>query len=486
MDLDKDLLSVQEARNLVKKAKSAQEILSSYDHNQIDRIIRSMAETASKNANRLAELAHEETGFGKVEDKRYKNILASEVLYNYIKDMRTTGIINEDPERKIIEIAEPVGVIAGIVPSTNPTSTVIYKSMISIKSRNSIVFTPHPSAAGCTLEAARLMNEAAVAGGSPDGAVLCLSNVTMEATRELMEHDDIALILATGGSAMVKSAYSSGKPALGVGPGNVPAYIERTADIKKAVECIIKSKTFDNGTICASEQSVIVEECIKDKVVDEFRRQGAYFMNKDEIGILAQKLFKQNFAMNSQLVGRSPQMIAEKAGLTIPQGTKVLIGEQQGVGANYPLSYEKLTTVLGFYTVKDWKEACELCIKLIRNGGVGHSMVIHSQNRELILEFSRKPVFRILVNVPSSQGAVGAQTGLAPSFTLGCGTWGGSSTSDNVTPMHLINIKRVAYPRDCPRETAGQYQIGSSEINENEIERIVRKVVSSILDRRLV
>jgi acetaldehyde dehydrogenase (acetylating) len=483
MTMDNDLLSVQGARELINKAKAAQQVLASFDHEQVDRIIRSMVKAAADNAYRLAVLANSETGFGKVEDKAFKNRLASEALYSYIRDMRTTGIIREDNERKIIEIAEPVGVIAGIVPSTNPTSTVIYKSIISLKSRNGIVFTPHPSAAKCTIEAAKLMNEAAVAGGAPDGIVSCLSRVTMEATNELMKHPGISMILATGGSAMVKAAYSSGKPALGVGSGNVPAFIERSADIGKAVRNIILSKTFDNGTICASEQAVITEECIRDKVIEEFNKQGAYFLNKEELAKVAAKLFLHNHAMNSQLVGRSPQVIAEKAGIKIPEKTTVLIGEQQGVGKEYPLSCEKLTTVLGFYTVKDWEEACELSIKLINNGGVGHSMVIHSEDRNVIMQFSRKPVFRILVNVPSAQGAVGAVTGLAPALTLGCGTWGGSSTSDNVTPLHLINRKRIAFAtKEMPAgETSGnELPDANQSLSKEDMELIVQRIVAAI------
>lgn len=480
MTIDNDLLSIQEVRDLIKKAKAAQQTIAAFDHDKTDRIIRNMVAVSSDNALRLAGMAHEETGFGRVEDKEFKNLFASRHLYEYIKDMRTAGIIKEDRKNKIIEIAEPVGVIGGIVPSTNPTSTVIYKAIIALKSRNGIVFTPHPSAAKCTFEAARLMNEAAMEAGAPDGIVGCISRVTMDATNELLKHPDISLILATGGSAMVKAAYSSGKPALGVGPGNVPAYIERSADIKKAVRDIILSKTFDYGTICASEQSVIVEECIKDEAMEEFRKQGAHFLNKEELNAVSRHLFLPNHAMNSQLVGRSPGVIAEKAGIRIPGNTRVLIGEQQGVGKDYPLSYEKLTTVLGLYTVKDWEEACGLSIKLLNNGGIGHSMVIHSRNEQVIMEFSRKPVFRILVNTPSSQGAVGAATGLAPAFTLGCGTWGGSSTSDNVTPMHLINIKRIAYGiKDLSPENK-DIKENDRCLSEVEIAKIVAQVMAAI------
>ena len=442
---DRDLLSVQEARNLARKAKAAQVILAEFNEKQIDVILRAMVKSGVENAVRLAEMAVSDTGFGKVKDKTFKNEFASTVLYDYIKDMKTVGIIREDTEKKLIEIAEPMGVLMGIIPSTNPTSTIIFKSIIALKARNGIVFSPHPSALNCSIEAARLMHEAAVSAGAPEGIICCMSKPSMEGTDALMHAPEIALIIATGGSAMVKSSYSSGKPALGVGPGNVPAYIERTADIEKAVRNIIASKTFDYGTICASEQSVIAEACNKDKIISEFKRQGAYFMSPEETAIVSKALFTRSLAMNAQLMGRSPQEIARKTGITIPEGTTVLIGEQKGVGKEYPLSYEKLTTVLAFYVVNDWKEACDLCIKLLNNGGIGHSISIHTEDREMVLKFATKPVFRILVNSPSSQGGVGASTALAPSFTLGSGTWGGSSTSDNVTPMHLINIKRIAY-----------------------------------------
>ena len=432
-------------------------------------------------------MAVEETGFGKVEDKILKNLAASKDLYEYIKDMDTIGVIKNDPVNKVIEIAEPMGVVVGIIPSTNPTSTAIFKIIISIKSRNGIVISPHPSAAKCTGEAGRLMAEAAVKAGAPEGIIGCLSTTTLEATNELMESKDTAIILATGGPGLVKAAYSAGKPALGVGPGNVPVYIEKSADIKKAVSDIIIGKTFDNSTICASEQAIIVEECNREEVIKELKANGAYFMTPEETEIVGSRLITASGSMNAAYMGRSAEAIAEKAGLSIPAGTTVLIGEQSGVGKGYPLSYEKLTCVLAFYTVKDWQEACELCIKLLNNGGVGHSMCIHSQNEEIIMKFAAKPVFRILVNVPTSLGAVGVLTGLAPSFTLGCGTWGGSATSDNVTPMHLVNIKRVAYGiRDFKRELADNgcgnsgLQVSNSELTEADIARIIGDVLSRL------
>lgn len=447
--MDYDLQSVQEARDLAQQGNIAAEKIASYTEESINAILCSMVQVAKENAVRLARMAVEETGFGNVPDKTYKNHMASQVLYDSIKSLKTVGVINEDRSRKVIEIAEPVGLVMGITPSTNPTSTAIYKAMIAIKSRNAIVFAPHPAACKCTMEAVRLMCDAAVSAGAPQGIISCVSKPSMPATNELMHSSEVKMIIATGGPGMVKAAYSAGKPALGVGAGNSPAYIERTAKIEKAVTNILASKTFDYGTICASEQSIIVEECNREAVIAEFKKQGAYFMSADETKKVCSLLFKNGHVMNAKFVGRAPQVIASAAGITVPEGTRVLIGEQQGVGLEYPLSYEKLTTVLAFYTVKDWHEACKLSIKLLQNG-IGHTMSLHTEDENVVKEFSIKPSSRILVNTGGTQGGTGISTGLAPAFTLGCGTWGGSSTSENVTPMHLINKKSIAYGlQDC-------------------------------------
>lgn len=453
MELDRDLASLQEARNLICAARKAQDIIKNFSQEQIDRVIDFMRQAGEDNAARLAMMAVSETGMGKYEDKCVKNYFASHYVYEFIKDMKTVGLIREDKQRCLWEIAEPVGVITGIVPTTNPTSTVIYKAMIALKSRNAIVFSPHPSAVQCTTEAAKIMNQAAVAAGAPDGVIGCLSTVTMEATNELMKHRDTALILATGGSGLVKAAYSSGKPALGVGPGNVPAFVERTANLAKAAEHIIIGKTFDNGTICASEQAIVVEDCVADELIQHLKKNGAYFLEPEEVQKVSKAVILPNGGMNAKIVGKEAKFIAKYVGINVPESTKVLIAPLQGVGSKYPLSFEKLTTVLGFYRVRDWHEGCERCIELLHAGGIGHSLVIHSENEEIIREFGlKKPIFRVLVNTPSSLGGVGATTCLAPSFTLGCGTWGGSSVSDNVTPMHLINIKRVAWHTRNPEE----------------------------------
>ncbi len=334
-NFDKDLRSIQQARDLARLGKVAADKIADYTEEQIDKILRNMVRVAEENAVCLAQMAVEETGFGKVEDKTFKNHLAATILYNSIKDMKTIGVINEDKENKLIELAEPVGLVMGIVPSTNPTSTAIFKAMISIKSRNAIVFAPHPAAAKCTIKAVELMRDAAIEAGAPENIISAVTIPTIGATNELMKSKEVAIIIATGGPGMVKAAYSSGTPAIGVGAGNSPAYIERTADVEKAVKNIIASKTFDNGTICASEQSIICEECNHDLVVAEFKKQGGYFMTEEETEKVCRLLFKKGNAMNAKFVGRSPQVIASAAGFTIPAGTKVLIGRQNGVGEGY-------------------------------------------------------------------------------------------------------------------------------------------------------
>lgn len=442
--VDKDLLSIQETRALVRAARKAQAEFSQLGQERVDAVVKAVADAAASQAETLAAMAVEETGFGKVQDKKVKNILASERLYEAIKGMKTVGILNDDKARKLMEIAVPMGVIAGIIPSTNPTSTVIYKSMISLKSGNAIVFTPHPSAKKCIGKTVEIIKGALEKCGVSTDLVSAVSIPTMEGSAELMKIVD--LILATGGPGMVKAAYSSGTPALGVGAGNVPAYIERSANIEDAVTKIFASKTFDNGTVCASEQAIVTETVIADKVRATLIAQGAYFLEGEKLEKVKRVMERGNGSMNPAIVGRDAAYIAKLAGIEIPQGTRLLVSDEKGVGHKYPFSKEKLTALLGFYVVNDWQEACELCIALLENGGIGHSLAIHSQNEEVIREFGlKKPVSRILVNTPSTHGAVGLTTSLFPSFTLGCGTVGGSATSDNVTPLNLMNIRRVAY-----------------------------------------
>ncbi|MFD3446729.1 acetaldehyde dehydrogenase (acetylating) [Microbacteriaceae bacterium 4G12] len=444
--LDKDLVSIQEVRNMVAKAKTAQRQLAQMSQAQIDRIVEAIAEAAYKHRERLAKLAHEETGFGKWEDKVIKNIFASKHVYESIKDVKTIGILKDDQEEKIMEVAVPVGVIAGLVPSTNPTSTVIYKAMISIKSANAIVFSPHPNALQSIMETTQVIAKAAQQAGCPEGAIACMSVPTLQGTDELMKHKDVSLILATGGGAMVKAAYSSGTPAIGVGPGNGPAFIERSANIPLAVKRILDSKTFDNGTICASEQSIVVEECVEETVVQELKKQGAHFLTKEESARLEAFIMRPNGTMNPAIVGKSVQHIAKLADLHVPEATKVLIARETRVGHYAPYSREKLSPILAFYVEKDWTAACEKCIGILNNEGAGHTLIIHSENPEVIREFAlKKPVSRLLVNTPGALGGIGATTNLLPALTLGCGAVGGSSTSDNIGPLHLINIRRIAY-----------------------------------------
>lgn len=442
--VDKDLLSMQEARSLVRGARIAQTALAEMSQEKVDQLTKAIAEAGVAGAEQLAKLAVEDTGFGVWQDKMAKNMLASEALYKHISPMKTIGIINDDRAKKMLEIATPAGVIAALIPSTNPTSTTIYKAMIAIKAGNSIVFSPHPSALNCIRQTVEAIQQALSANGAPASLVTVMSIPTIQGTAELMKQAD--LILATGGPGMVKAAYSSGTPALGVGAGNVPAFIERSADINAAIDRIMASKCFDNGTVCASEQAIVTEKIIADKVEKTLVAKGGYFLNDAEAEKLKQIMERADGSMNPKIVGRTASYIAGLAGITIPEGTRVMVYREKGIGAKFPFSKEKLTALLGFYTVDNWQEACETCFKLLKNGGIGHSLAIHSQDDAVIREFAmKKPVSRLLVNTPSTQGAVGLSTNLPPSFTLGCGTVGGSSTSDNVGPLHLFNTRWVAY-----------------------------------------
>ena len=443
---DRDLASVQEARTLARRAKDAAPILAEFSQEQIDRIVDAMAAAATPQAEALARLAVEETGYGVVEDKIQKNLFSSERIYRFIRPMKTVGVINRIEDRKVIEIAEPFGVVAAIVPTTNPTSTAIYKILIALKARCPIVISPHPSAVRCITRVAELMNEAARTAGAPDGAIDWMSTVTLEGTQELMKSREVAVILATGGMGLVRAAYSAGKPAYGVGPGNAPAYIERTADVPKAVRDIVTGKTFDNGLLCSSENSVVVDAPVAEEVKRQFAANGAYFLSTSEIDNLGRILVTPQRLPNPKVVGKPASYVAQQAGITVPPGTQVLIAELAGVGRDYPLSIEKLCPVLSFYTVSDWREGCERCKEILRYGGMGHTMSIHSRNDEVILQFGlKKPAFRIVVNTPTTHGSIGLTTGLDPSMTLGCGGWGGNITSDNISPRHLLNIKRLAY-----------------------------------------
>ncbi|MBC8044613.1 MAG: acetaldehyde dehydrogenase (acetylating) [Rhizobacter sp.] len=465
MELSTDLKSIQETRTLLAAAKAAQEKFKHFPQDKVDKIAKAMADAGYDARERLAKLASEETGFGKWQDKVTKNIVGTQMLWNYIKDMKTCDIIAKTHEGKVWEVATPMGVVAALIPSTNPTSTMMYKAIISLKSRNAVVASPHPRAIKCTLEAAKIMSDAAAKAGAPEGLIQCITTPTLEGTSELMRHESTGVILATGSGQMVKAAYSSGKPAYGVGSGNVPAFIERTANVPKAVADILFGKTFDNGTLCSSEQAIVCDLPVKTKVVEELKKRGAYFVSNDERQKLERTLFPKG--LNPEIVGKSAVFIAEKAGIAVPPATKVLVAELGGVGKAYPLSAEKLSTVLAFYTEDGWEAGCKRCIELLEFGGIGHSLALHSQNETVITEFAlRKPAHRILINTVAAIGAVGYTTALAPAMTLGPGTIGGSITTDNITPMHLLNIKRIGFEVNPVNDANGNpLQPAASENN---------------------
>jgi acetaldehyde dehydrogenase (acetylating) len=443
---DKDLASIAEARALARAARQAQTQLAELSQEQIDGIVTAMADAVTPHAEALARLAVEETGYGVVADKVQKNLFSSRQVYEHIRPIRTVGVVNRIEEKKIVEIAEPFGVVAAIVPSTNPTSTAIYKVLIALKARCAIVISPHPSAVRCITRTVEIMAEAAARAGAPAGSIGWMKTVTLEGTQELMKAREVAVILATGGMGLVRAAYSAGKPAYGVGPGNAPCYVERSADLKKAASDLMVGKTFDNGVLCSSPNSVVVDEAVAEDLRREMQALGAYFMNDAEMVALARQLVSPQRLPNPALVGKSAAYIAEKVGLKVPDGTRALIAPLEGVGRDYPLSIEKLAPILSWYVVKDWREGCERCIQILRYGGMGHTMSIHSKNEDVILQFGlKKPAFRICVNTPTTHGSVGLTTGLDPAMTLGCGGWGGNITSDNIGPKHLLNIKRLAY-----------------------------------------
>ena len=436
---------------VVDKVKAAQRLYATYTQEQVDKIFRAAAIAAAQNRIPLAKMAVEESGMGVMEDKVIKNQFASEYIYNKYKDTKTCGVLSDDDAFGYRKVAEPIGVIAGVVPTTNPTATAIFKSLLALKTRNGIVFSPHPRAKKCTIAAAKIVLDAAVAAGAPEGIIGWIENPTMPLSNALMHHPHINLILATGGPGMVKAAYSSGKPALGVGAGNTPAVIDATADVKMAVSSIIMSKTFDNGMICASEQSVIVEEPVYEKVKAEFIARGCHFVTGKDRKKLAETIVV-NGKLNSGIVGQSACKIAEMAGIKVPAGTKILIAEASEVNDEEVVARKKLSPVLAFYRAKDFNQAVELARSLILYGGAGHTSVLYTDesNEEHIDIFKDMPTARTLINIPSSQGAIGDVYNfkLAPSLTLGCGSWGGNSVSENIGVKHLMNVKSVAERRE--------------------------------------
>jgi acetaldehyde dehydrogenase (acetylating) len=449
MDFDKDLLARQEARNLAKQAAAAQHILAEAPQEKLDAIVEAVASAFAREAETLARSAVEETGFGNVTDKTTKNRFASETVAQAVRGMKTVGLLREDREKKVWEIGIPMGVIAAIVPSTNPTSTVCYKALIALKSGNAIVFSPHPKAIRATLAAAKIVSAAAEAAGAPKGSVNCLTIPSLQGCQELMTAPEVRLILATGGPGMVKAAYSSGKPAIGVGAGNGPAYIHRSADVKQAISHILRSKTFDNGTVCASEQSIIVEKPMEDAVLREAQAQGFYLMTPEEAGRLAKLLFKPNGGLSPDVVGKTARHLAEIAGFRVPEGTKILLARERQAGPSVPYSMEKLCPVLAFYVMDSEDEVLAKVMEVLGHEGSGHTFAMHCNDEAVIRKFAAKvPVSRFLVNTPAALGGIGQSTGLFPALTLGCGAVGGSSSSNNISPLDLINIRRVAWGRE--------------------------------------
>lgn len=481
MELDKDLRSRQETRDLIKQAHAAAAVLALWDQSQIDKVVKAISDAGMANARELAEMACAETGFGNVPDKIKKNEFAAGRVYEAIRDQRTIGIIAEHPEEQVLDVGVPVGVIAGIVPSTNPTSTVIYKSMIAIKGGNTIVFSPHPGAAKCTLRAVAIVAEAAKKAGCPDGAISAISTPTMAAVEELMHHDDVRLILATGGAAMVHAAYSSGKPAIGVGAGNGPAYIHRSADVARAVRDIVTSKTFDNGTVCASEQSVVVESPMEEAVRTEMTRQGCCFLDSAQAGKLAKFLFKPNGTINVAVVGKAAPEIARMAELTgVPDTAKILVARENEAGPTHPYSREKLCPILAFYVEPDEHAILEKSCEILHHEGSGHTYVIHAGDDGVIRRFARRiPVSRFLVNTPAALGGIGASTNLFPALTLGCGAVGGSSSSNNIGPLDLINIRRVAWGvRDIG--ASGGHTSQGAAVSGDLVDELVNRILQKL------
>jgi acetaldehyde dehydrogenase (acetylating) len=450
---DSDLVSIQEVRAKVDKAWTAFQKYRHFTQQQVDAVVEAMGAAGRANAQRLAEMAVEETGMGNVKDKMVKNLLNADLLPRYIRNMKTVGLLREVPEQKLIEVGVPVGVVAAIVPTTNPTSTVIYKTIVSLKSGNAVVISPHPRAKKCTCYTADLMQKAATEAGAPEDLIQCLSTVTLEATQALMKHEKTAVILSTGGSGIVRAAYSSGKPAYGVGPGNVPMLVDVSADIPEAVRKIVAGKSFDYGTVCSSEQTIVAEVSLRDRIFAALKAEKAYLCNEAEAKAVEKVLFTASGGVSAACVGQAPAKIAQMAGISIPADTSIIVCEIRGVGRQHPLSAEKLSPVLAVYFVPDFQAGLEACEAILRFGGLGHTCVIYATDDARVREFGmRMPAFRVLVNTPSPQGSVGVTTAIQPSMTLGCGAMGGNITSDNVGPQHLMNIKRIAYEVRKPEE----------------------------------
>jgi len=483
---DKDLRSIQEAREKAQRAREAQLVWAKADQQQVDKVCQAMAEAAYLGAERLGRMAAEETGFGVPLHKKLKNEFASQHVWNSIKDVKTVGVLRKDPQTQIYEIAWPMGVVAALIPSTNPTSTTINKILISVKARNAIVAAPHPAAVNCSVATVELMAQAAEDAGAPPNLVQSLTEITLPGTQELMSHRYTGVILATGGPDMVKAAHSQGKPAYGVGPGNVPVYVDRSADLENAAKYIVASKSFDHSVICSTEQSVVADRPIAARLRELMQAEGAYFVDEDQAEALRRTLFYPDGSINVASVGKSPQYLAAMAGIQVPGQARILVATLTKVGREEPLSHEKLTTVLGWYEADGWEACCEICISLISFGGRGHTQIIHATDERVILAYGlEKPVFRIVVNTMGTLGAIGLTTGVMPSLTLGPGGIGGAITGDNITVYHLFNVKRMAFGIRRPPEEAlrpGTTPAGPVYGPDvQQIESMVQEVVAEIL-----
>ena len=481
-----DLFAQKEAEAAVVAAHLAFQAVAKFDQAKIDQICGAMSSAALAESERLGQMAHDETGFGKPDDKREKNRFAAEDVWNYFRSMKTVGVVRET--ESIVEIASPRGVVAAIIPSTNPTSTAIFKIIIAIKSRNTIVLSPHPSAVRCIAETARVMRDAAIQNGLPGEAIYCLENSTIEGTEVLMKHKRTAVILATGGIGLVRAAYSSGKPAFGVGPGNVPVFIERTANVAKAVSDILTSTCFDNGTICASEQSVVVDAPIEAQVREQFKAQGGHFLNETDADAVGKILLTPQRTLNAGIVGKSAEYIANLAGISVPSGTRCLLADCFGVGRDYPWSIEKLSPTLAFFVADGIDSGANRCEEILQFGGMGHTAGMHTQNREAAIRFGQQmPASRVIINSPTTHGAIGFSTDLAPSMTLGCGSWGGNVTSDNVSPIHLMDIKRVAFETKPVNKAvvSGQLSVVGKEAGSSASLSGKREKIAALVDKFL-
>jgi acetaldehyde dehydrogenase (acetylating) len=449
MITDPDLVSIQEVRGKVEQAHSAWTRYRLFTQSKIDAIVEAVAAAARDHAQRLAELAVQETGYGNAADKFAKNMLAADVLPRRMRGMRTVGVLRENMEDGIVEIGEPVGVVAAVLPTTNPTSTAIYKTLIALKSGNAIVLSPHPRARACSCETAAILATAAQKAGAPEGLVACIGTSTIEATNELMRHRRTAVILSTGGSGIVHAAYSSGKPAFGVGPGNVPVLVDVSADINRAAAKIIEGKSFDYGTLCSSEQTVVAERSLSEKIIAAFKSRKALFADAAQTAALERLLIKKNFAINPECVGQPAWKIAHMAGFQIPGDAPIIIVEIGGIGRDHPLSAEKLSPVLSLHFVENFAAALDACEAVLRFGGLGHTCGIYATDDARIREYAlRMPAYRVVANTSTPHGSTGITTNVFPAMTLGCGAIAGNSTSDNIGPLHLINIKRLAYDRE--------------------------------------